>query len=421
MISTPRGEGASLKTLGGEQAQGARKVTRRAKGKNPTLSEYLGSFAELLKSFSPTNASRSILFKAGEGTNLGGKEPLVRGADSSLQEKGRSPSSRQKLPLAGGRNHPQDSRTVRSFGLEKMQGELSSLLKSKEGVNIPLPPEGRGETAPKGDVTVKGEGKARKTAFKWMEEQAPKKGVKPYPVFTLSHSGEEGKNRTIPSNLSGGKVQTPEDTKTIQGKERLDKLLKAKMVQPASPEPPLEGEKPKIDPPLPTIQLRLDVSGDFRKVLEEGFSPRGSSGVGRETVLQQLQEKANPQIVQQAQLFLKNQEDGEIRLILKPQQLGEVRIKLHLKDRLIEGQITVENSTVKELFDQNREALAHAFREQGFEMSQLEVSVGNDPRQKKSEDDPAVSHRMKATQIASQVPSVERGWMDAHRLIDYYA
>jgi hypothetical protein len=90
MISTPRGEGASLKTLGGEQAQGARKVTRRAKGKNPTLSEYLGSFAELLKSFSPTNASRSILFKAGEGTNLGGKEPLVRGVDSSLQEKRRS-------------------------------------------------------------------------------------------------------------------------------------------------------------------------------------------------------------------------------------------------------------------------------------------------------------------------------------------
>lgn len=254
-----------------------------------------------------------------------------------------------------------------------------------------------------------------------MEDQPSKKSTQPYPALTMPLHREEGKNQTIRRNLPGSKVQTPEETKTIQGKERLDNLLKAKLVQSTLASPALEGEKPKIEPHLPMIQVHVDVSGEFRKFLEEGFNPRGSSGIGRETVLQQLQEKANPQIVQQAQLFLKNQEDGEIRLILKPQQLGEVRIRLHLQDRLIEGQITVENSTVKELFDQNRGELAQAFREQGFEMSQLEVSVGNDPQQKKSEHDPTLSHRVKATKIASQVPSVERGWMDVHRLVDYYA
>jgi len=420
MILTPRGEGVNQKTLGGEQAQGARKVTRKAKGKTPSLSEYLGSFAELLKSLSPPNASRSILSKSREGNDLGGKEPLVTGADSSLQENGRLVSSRQQPLSAGGLNHPQDSLKARSLGPEKRHRDSSSLFEKKEGVKELFSPgikelftpEGRGETTPH-----------RKTTVKWMKEQPTKNNTYPNPALITPYPREEGKNQTIRRNLPGSKVQTPEETKTIQRKERLDNLLKAKMVQPTLLEtsPALEGEKPKIEPHLPTIQVHVDVSGEFRKFLEEGSSPRGSSGIGRETVLQQLQEKANPQIVQQAQLFLKNQEDGEIRLILKPQQLGEVRIRLHLQDRLIEGQITVENSTVKELFDQNRGELAQAFREQGFEMSQLEVSVGNDPQHRKSEHDPTLSHRMQAAKIEEQVPSVERGWMDVHRLIDYYA
>jgi len=412
MILTPRGEGVNPKTLGGEQAQGARKVTRKAKGKTPSLSEYLGSFAELLKVLSPPNASKSILFKSREGNNLGVKESLVRGADSSLQEKGRLVSSRRQLLSAGGWNHPPDSLKARSLGLEKMNQDSSSLLEKKGGGKELFPPEGRGETIPH-----------RKTTVKWMKEQPTKNNTYPNPALMTPYPREEGKNQTIRRNLPGSKVQTPEETKTIQGKERLDNLLKAKLVQPTLLEtsPALEGEKPKVGPHLPTIQVHVDVSGEFRKFLEEGFSPRGSSGIGRETVLQQLQEKANPQIVQQAQLFLKNQEDGEIRLILKPQQLGEVRIRLHFQDRLIEGQITVENSTVKELFDQNRGELAQAFREQGFEMSQLEVSVGNDPQHRKSEHDPTLSHRMRAAKIEEQVPSVERSWMDVHRLIDYYA
>ena len=416
MILTPRGEGINLKTLGGEQAKG----THKGKGKASSLSEYLDGFAELLKSFSPPNTSKSILLKSGKGDNLEGKESLVTRSNPSLQEKGRHAYHRKQKPsLSRGETHQQDALKARFYSLEKVLGDPLSFLKSKEGVNELLSHEGTS----RGNVAPKGEGKDRKATVRVMDEMPSKKGVQPYTVLTMPSSRTEKKDQTNPSNLRSAKSLPPEETKTIQGKDRTDKLLKAKMVSPLLPEtsPPLEGEKPEIESNLPRIQLQLDVSGEFRKIFEQEGGPTGSSNIGGETVLQQLREKANPQIVQQAQLFLKNQEDGEIRLILKPEQLGEVRIRLHLQDRLIEGRITVENTTVKELFDQNMSELSQAFREQGFEMFQVEVSVGNNPQHKESENEFARSNPVKASKIAEQVPSVERGWIDAHRLIDYYA
>ena len=67
---------------------------------------------------------------------------------------------------------------------------------------------------------------------------------------------------------------------------------------------------------------------------------------------------------------------GEMRLILKPESLGSVRINLNLTGNHIEGRIIVENNTVKQLFESQLFHLSQAFKEDGFESTALEVSVG---------------------------------------------
>jgi flagellar hook-length control protein FliK len=90
-----------------------------------------------------------------------------------------------------------------------------------------------------------------------------------------------------------------------------------------------------------------------------------------------LKEEGNGEIIKKAQFVLKDRDQGEIRLILKPEKLGEVRIRLNLSDnRHIAGRIIVENNSVREVFQENMEALNRAFRENGFQTAGLDVSVG---------------------------------------------
>ncbi|WP_319561872.1 flagellar hook-length control protein FliK [Marispirochaeta sp.] len=90
-----------------------------------------------------------------------------------------------------------------------------------------------------------------------------------------------------------------------------------------------------------------------------------------------LKDEGNAEILKKAQFVLKDRDQGEIRLILKPEKLGEVRIRLNLTDnRHIAGRIIVENNSVREVFQENMEALNRAFRENGFQTTGLDVSVG---------------------------------------------
>jgi len=57
-------------------------------------------------------------------------------------------------------------------------------------------------------------------------------------------------------------------------------------------------------------EIHLDISPSFRKSLEEGGT-RILSGGERQSILRQFRETANPQILQQAHVFLRNQEDGK--------------------------------------------------------------------------------------------------------------
>ncbi|MCK5153711.1 MAG: flagellar hook-length control protein FliK, partial [Spirochaetales bacterium] len=82
-------------------------------------------------------------------------------------------------------------------------------------------------------------------------------------------------------------------------------------------------------------------------------------------LMKQLEENVNSKIVKQSSVILKDGGSGEIKLILKPEQLGSVRIRLSLTDNRIAGQIIVDSSAVKEIFEQNLQNLERAFKENG--------------------------------------------------------
>ena len=93
------------------------------------------------------------------------------------------------------------------------------------------------------------------------------------------------------------------------------------------------------------------------------------------SVLTQLKEDLNSQIVKQAGIVVKGNGTGEIKLVMKPESLGKVRIQLSLNDNHIAGRIIVENNIVREIFESNLENLYKAFGSEGFENGGLEVSV----------------------------------------------
>lgn len=95
-------------------------------------------------------------------------------------------------------------------------------------------------------------------------------------------------------------------------------------------------------------------------------------------LMKQLEENINGKIVKQSSVILKDGGSGEIKLILKPEQLGSVRIRLSLTDKNITGQIIVDSSAVKDIFEQNLQNLERAFKENGFDTAALNVSVGGD-------------------------------------------
>ena len=101
----------------------------------------------------------------------------------------------------------------------------------------------------------------------------------------------------------------------------------------------------------------------------------GIKGI-KETFKDQFDRILKDEIVKQTGIILKTEQSGEIRLVLKPENLGRVRIRISLEDNHIAGRIIVENNNVKELFEQNLASLSRALSDQGYQMGNLDVSVG---------------------------------------------
>ena len=91
----------------------------------------------------------------------------------------------------------------------------------------------------------------------------------------------------------------------------------------------------------------------------------------------QLRAGWNNDIVQNAQVILRDGDMGTIRLRLHPESLGGVKIELKVADNSISGKIVVESDAAKTAFERNMAQLQDAFKQGGFESARLEVQVGS--------------------------------------------
>ncbi|MFW5842871.1 MAG: flagellar hook-length control protein FliK [Spirochaetota bacterium] len=149
-------------------------------------------------------------------------------------------------------------------------------------------------------------------------------------------------------------------------------------------------------------------------------SLEGSRDVAPRHLQQQLKDFATGDVVRHARFVIRENAGGEIRLLLRPEQLGTVRVRLEVQDNRIAGRIIVENTTVRDAFEQTLSDLHRAFREAGLETGSLEVTVGEDG-QASGRQSTAQGRRARAVEeLAKSVPTVI-GVLDEPRMISVYA
>ncbi len=131
---------------------------------------------------------------------------------------------------------------------------------------------------------------------------------------------------------------------------------------------------------LQIMQVHLQGEGSQPGSPAQTAGRSGDTGI-RGQLIQQLQDHLNKDIVKRSSILIRENGAGEIKLDLKPDNLGQVRIRITMENNHIAGKIFVENSSVKEAFDQNMQQLYRAFKEHGFEDAALNVSVGDQGRE----------------------------------------
>jgi len=88
-------------------------------------------------------------------------------------------------------------------------------------------------------------------------------------------------------------------------------------------------------------------------------------------------QQLHSEFLDRAKLILKNG-GGEMRLTLRPENLGSLRLSVSLEERVLKGQIVVDNETVRTLVESQLDSLLRSFREDGFTPLELKVSVAGE-------------------------------------------
>ncbi|TVQ26672.1 MAG: hypothetical protein EA383_04835 [Spirochaetaceae bacterium] len=90
---------------------------------------------------------------------------------------------------------------------------------------------------------------------------------------------------------------------------------------------------------------------------------------------QTLRDQGASEIVRQAQVILRDNNEGELRLLLKPESLGTVRIRMEMIEDRVALRIFVDNETAGDVFRDSIADLQRSFEESGVSTGAFEVSV----------------------------------------------
>jgi flagellar hook-length control protein FliK len=115
-------------------------------------------------------------------------------------------------------------------------------------------------------------------------------------------------------------------------------------------------------------------------------------------------------VVKHSTIILRqNNGGGELRLVLKPEALGNVRVRLTMASGRLEGQIIVENNTVRELFESALPGIQSGLREEGFSATSLQVSVGHREADGRQQNGRGPAEAQAAEEFESTVPELAFG------------
>ena len=167
----------------------------------------------------------------------------------------------------------------------------------------------------------------------------------------------------------------------------------------------------KIAQPAQTAKESGTIFIPQMSVVKDNEAPRRAAPASNPTPqsgLERLRVTAGSELIRASQLVLRDG-GGEIRLVLKPESLGSVRIRMNLVDNKIEGRIIVDTAAVKQVMDQNIDALSRALTAGGFQTASLEVSVGgqNADNGRQMQEPPEEVRRVAAQGFERNIPGEE--------------
>lgn len=127
----------------------------------------------------------------------------------------------------------------------------------------------------------------------------------------------------------------------------------------------------------------------FEDVAAEGeiaFSNINASMTSKGTSLksQPIQSLVAKDIINQIEGKIKVDIKGavsEIKMLLKPENLGEVTLKVLTENGIVTAKFLADNQKVKEIIEANLNVLKESLSQQGIDVSELSVSVGQDDSQ----------------------------------------
>ncbi len=105
--------------------------------------------------------------------------------------------------------------------------------------------------------------------------------------------------------------------------------------------------------------------------------PEGLKSI-QQTVNSQKYDLFN-QIVERAKMVLKDAQT-EMEMTLKPESLGKLTLKLVSENGTVVANITTESYQVKQTIESNMAQLQNSLKEQGLNIGQFNVNVGQDKR-----------------------------------------
>ncbi|MDR0636986.1 MAG: flagellar hook-length control protein FliK [Treponema sp.] len=133
-------------------------------------------------------------------------------------------------------------------------------------------------------------------------------------------------------------------------------------------------------------EISLDLLTDGTKPFDTPIDTSEARTTNFENLLaRELSQHLNSDIVQQAQVLLRDGDAGTIKLSLRPESLGIVKVRFEMVENRITGQIIVESNEALRAFDREIQSLEQAFRDSGFSGVSLYTALASDSDQNSEE------------------------------------